>query len=651
MAKKRKVSVEIDLTANSLKKEVNESNKDLTTMRKELKLNSAELKGNGENVELLANREETLKKGLEASGDKVTALKSRLELLKAEYGEESDVVRKANNQLIDAQTEYQKIQNELDDTSTRLKDLTNNARDSGEGMEKSAKGGFTVFKGVLKDLISNVISKASDGIKNLWNDMKESAQAGDEIDKMSQKLGLSYEGYQKWSFVLSQSGLEINNLQAGMKSMTNQIDKAINNVPESTALFEKLNISVSDLKNSTREEIFEKIISSMQSMEDGVDRAALANKLFGRSGQELTPLLNETAQATEELKEKALETGMVMSDDAVNASVEYTDAMDVLNTSLETTKDSLIAGCLPAITDIITAVTDELDFDAIGEKIDTVGEKVDSGIDNMKEAYDWLQKHKALIEAVAVVIGVLTVAIGAYMAVQKAEAVIKAMKISLELAEETTLWGVVAAQTAAIGPYLLVVAAIAAVIAIIVLVIKHFDDIKRVAGNVAGYISDKFTKMKDGIINAFKSIPDTIHNLFDKIKAKIKTPKIEVTYNKEGTLATVAKALGLEGFPKLSIHWNKDGALFTHKTIRMEGFAEAGDNEYALPLNQRTLQPLAEGIVANMMFESQNNTLLMIYNELKNGNLSLESKIVDAIVNKVIFKISDRELGRVVKKL
>ena len=42
----------------------------------------------------------------------------------------------------------------------------------------------------------------------------EVATYGDNIDKMSQKLGLSYEGFQKWDYILSQSGADINSMHA-----------------------------------------------------------------------------------------------------------------------------------------------------------------------------------------------------------------------------------------------------------------------------------------------------------------------------------------------------------------------------------------------------------------------------------------------------
>ena len=45
--------------------------------------------------------------------------------------------------------------------------------------------------------------------KELYDMVDDVAAAGDNIDKMSQRLGLSTEAYQDWDYMLSQSGVDI----------------------------------------------------------------------------------------------------------------------------------------------------------------------------------------------------------------------------------------------------------------------------------------------------------------------------------------------------------------------------------------------------------------------------------------------------------
>lgn len=198
---------------------------------------------------------------------------------------------------------------------------SNVASTLGSGIKTAAKWGAAVLTGA---------TAAAGGIAKIATD---TASAGDEVDKMSQKLGLSRDAYQEWDFVMSQSGMDINSMQSGIKTMTNQLDDAINGSATATEKFSKLGLSVQDLKNMSREDVFSAVISRMQGMGDTTERAALASDLFGKSGSNLTPLLNSTAKSTEELKQKAHDLGMVMSDETVDASVKFTDTMDALERS------------------------------------------------------------------------------------------------------------------------------------------------------------------------------------------------------------------------------------------------------------------------------------------------------------------------------
>lgn len=663
IAKKTKVEIEFDAVTKEFNSNIKASEKQMTSLRKELKLNATELKGDAENVELLSKRKQLLAEQASESQNKIDNLNNKLDEAKRLFGDDAEQVRLLGNQITDAKTQFAAIQNEIKDTDKKLDSLNDETKEYGKELDtatektEKAKGGFTVFKGVIANLASQAISKAIEGLKKLNDSVKESASIGDEVDKMSQKLGMSRKGYQEWSYVLSQSGMEISTLQAGMKTLSNNIDDAVKGSDSAKKMFNQLGISVDDLKNKSAEDIFGLVVSGMQGMEDTATRTALANDLLGRSGQNLIPLFNETSKSTEELKNKANELGMVMSDEAVDASVEYTDAMDTLETASSKLKSQLVAGVLPAITDIVTEVTENIDMDSVGEKIENVSTKIQDGIGKLTDAYDWTTKHKALLIGIGVVIGTVAVGIGIYnaamalgTALKTADAVSIGGLVAAKWAENTANWALAASGMAALGPILLIVAAIAAVIVVIVLVIKNFDNIKAKVKEVTESMSEKFNAWKENTVSSIKAIPESIGNFFEGIKNKIKVPKIEVTYTNEGTLAKVAQALGLEGFPKLSIHWNKYG-YFKEKTIVAEGYAEAGDSEYALPLNSRTLDPLAAGVVNHM---DVNNDEIIEYVKALYGKMlelpaEFESGFIDAVANRLKIYLEKRELGRVVR--
>src|SRR5690554_2377078 len=62
----------------------------------------------------------------------------------------------------------------------------------------------------------------------------------DRIDKLSQKIGLSREGFQEWEFIMSQSGASVEGLQMGFKTLVNQIDQAVAGTGAGAESFAKL---------------------------------------------------------------------------------------------------------------------------------------------------------------------------------------------------------------------------------------------------------------------------------------------------------------------------------------------------------------------------------------------------------------------------
>ena len=190
------------------------------------------------------------------------------------------------------------------------------------------------------------------GVAALKKGISETAAYGDNVDKMSQKLGLSTDAYQKWDYVLKLAGTDINSMTTGLKTLTNQFQAAKNGNDASIKAFEKLGISMEDAKNMSREDLFGAAIKGLQGMSDSTERAALANKLFGKSGQNLTPLFNQTAKQTQEQMDLAERYGMIMPQAAVKASAAFEDSLTTMQMTMTGFKNRMMAEFLPAVTQI-----------------------------------------------------------------------------------------------------------------------------------------------------------------------------------------------------------------------------------------------------------------------------------------------------------
>ena len=211
----------------------------------------------------------------------------------------------------------------------------------------------------------------------LTNATKGVSEYGDSIDKMSQKVGMSAESYQSWDYVLKISGTEMSSMTTGLKTLTNKFDDAKNGSQTAQDMFKKLGLSMSDIKNMSREDLFGAVVTGFQGMADSTERAALANDLFGKSGQELAPLFNTTVEETQKLKDEVANMGGIMSDKAVKDSAAFQDALTRMQMTFEGVKNSALATLLPAFTDIAIGFTDLI------AGVDGAEEKLTAGVENL----------------------------------------------------------------------------------------------------------------------------------------------------------------------------------------------------------------------------------------------------------------------------
>ena len=258
-----------------------------------------------------------------------------------------------------------------------LEKATNSAKASTSKFSDSLKSGLATSAKIAAAAVAAITAAAIGVGKQLWKSANEVAEYGDEIDKTSQKVGLSTEAYQKWDYAMKISGTTMKDCSVGLKTMTNKIDDALNGGKNATKQFQELGISVEDLKGKTREDIFSMVVESLQNVGNETKKAALANDLFGKSGQNLIPLFNLTNDETKALMEETEKYGMIMSEDAVKSSAKFEDSLTKLKGTLQGVKIGIMSEFLPGITTIMDGFSD------LVAGVDGADEKIDQGITDL----------------------------------------------------------------------------------------------------------------------------------------------------------------------------------------------------------------------------------------------------------------------------
>ena len=208
----------------------------------------------------------------------------------------------------------------------------------------------SVITGVLK-FAAGIATAAAAGAAALYKLAMSSAETLDRVDKLSQKIGISYESFQEWDYIMSQSGMDIEKMQVGLKTLTAQMDMAANGSASAQANFAALGLTWEDGngKLKSQEQMMEEAIMALAAMEDQTEKARLATLLFGKSGVEMLPMLNGGIESIEELRAQAHALGLVMDDEAVLAGVLLGDTIDDVKKSFGAAVTMIGIQFMPAV--------------------------------------------------------------------------------------------------------------------------------------------------------------------------------------------------------------------------------------------------------------------------------------------------------------
>lgn len=230
--------------------------------------------------------------------------------------------------------------------------------ESAEGLMSKVGKGVGAVAGAGVAIASTAVAATS----ALIDQAKEASKATDEIDKMSQKIGISAEGYQEWSYIMGQNGMDISKMQTGVKTLSTLMDKASNGNKTAIDTFNRLGVSITNADGSMKsaEQMMNESITALAGMEEGAERTSLAVSLFGESGTEMMPMLNQGSAAIEELRDRAHDLGLVMSEETVSSGVEFGDLMDDVTQSLQMLVTNLGSSLFPILNDVLNIIIEYL---------------------------------------------------------------------------------------------------------------------------------------------------------------------------------------------------------------------------------------------------------------------------------------------------
>lgn len=156
------------------------------------------------------------------------------------------------------------------------------------------------------------------------------AAAGDQIQKMAIRTGISTEALSAMSFIAEQSGTDLATFEKGIRRMQATLLDASQGTKTATDALAGIGLTLGDLEGLNPEEQFTRIAGALAEVQDASMRAAMAQEIFGRAGTQLLPMIESGAGGMAALRAEAERLGLIFDQETADKAAVLTDAMNSL---------------------------------------------------------------------------------------------------------------------------------------------------------------------------------------------------------------------------------------------------------------------------------------------------------------------------------
>jgi len=180
------------------------------------------------------------------------------------------------------------------------------------------------------------------------------AQAGDQAAKTAKRVNITAEAYQELAFAADRAGATGADIEMALTRQARVLNDVRDGSAEYAMSLDAVGLSVEKLDGLGQDELFMRIAEGMRGVKDEGKQVALVQDLWGRSGTNLLPLINDQTISIAQLRAEARGLGLVMSGDAAAASEEFIDRITDAKAVLTGLRNTIGVALMPAFTEMLT---------------------------------------------------------------------------------------------------------------------------------------------------------------------------------------------------------------------------------------------------------------------------------------------------------
>lgn len=182
--------------------------------------------------------------------------------------------------------------------------------------------------------------------------LKTSTKAAETIVNTSDRLGVSTEAFQKYSFAAEVAGVSQEAMTNALSKFQKGLGESSDDVTKTQQALGRLGLTLTQLKALKPEDQFSLVAERLSRIEDPAKRASIEVALFGKAGGELDPLMRLGAKGIKDFGDEAQSLGIILGKDVLANAAAADDEFDKIGKILKASGIQIASEFLPVIREL-----------------------------------------------------------------------------------------------------------------------------------------------------------------------------------------------------------------------------------------------------------------------------------------------------------
>lgn len=370
----------------------------------------------------------------------------------------------------------------------------------------------------------------------VWGLTKHYAEMSEQLSLSATKSGVSVEALQRLQFSAKLANIETGKLDTGLKFLnkamaTSLVTGSKGKENDQAKAFKDLGISVKNANGTmkTADQTILEISDKFHNMTNVSEKVRIAQKLFGRAGSDLIPILSQGSAAIKAQGDELARLGHILTSKEIEANKHFAEDLKKLNMAVSGLGAVVASALIPVLTPLVESMTNWIAANKQWLATEIKDDVLAFGT-ALKAVWGVLAGIKAVIWPVVAALGGLKtviIAIGGYYIASTIVAVAQLGMALYSLGAAAAVAAVpimtfIGSVIVAISPILFVVAAIGLIGYALYKLISQFSEFKAAWLSIWGQIPQPIkTAMRIALATVtfgMSEIVVAVYNNWEKIK-------------------------------------------------------------------------------------------------------------------------------------